>query len=211
MGKYKIGDKVRVRSDMTAGELYGGLYLNSVMNSHVGTETTIAAVYDNDDYELAIDGGRFYWHENMLEPVSKFKVGDRVRIKVRTGREADYPYDFTDEMACYAGKEFQIKDMGTSNDYKECKYYEEPFYYFLRNNIFTWSSSMLELVTPANELTSVISDRCNTADGSICTANYATDCASLITSSSSKKSKSEYVPSYKLETQNNYNLNFNLK
>lgn len=210
MGKYKIGDRVRVRSDMTVGETYG-LPFTSAMNSYAGTETIILAAHDFDSYFLAIDGGKFYWHENMLEPASKFKVGDIVRVKVRTGSSVDYPYTFIDEMVEYSGEEFQIGDVKTSNDYKECKYYEEPFYYFLKNNEFTWSSSMLELVAPANKLTSVISDRCGVAVDSISTADYATDCASCITSSSSKESKPEYVPIYKLETQNNYNLNFNLK
>ena len=97
------------------------------------------------------------------------------------------------------------------NGYEKCKYYEEPCKYTLNGSGFTWTSPMLELVTPANELTSVISDRCDIAEGSVCTADYATDCAPHIISSSSKESKSECVPSYKLETQNNYNLNFNLK
>lgn len=209
MGKYKVGDRVRVRSDMTVGETYG-LYLNSSMNSYAGIETRILDI-DDDNYTLKIDNGRFYWSEIMLEPVSKFKVGDRVRIKVRTGRQEDYPCDFINDMTDFSGKEFQIASVDMCTGYRECKYYEEPFKYRLTDVRWIWSSPMLELVASANEITSVISDRCDTASGSISVADYAIDCASLITSSSFTESKPEYVPSYKLETQNNYNLNFNLK
>ena len=212
MGKYKIGDRERVRSDMTEGKSYG-LYLNDGMSSYVGIETRISKILEEDTYFLEIDDETYYWHEKMLEPASKFKVGDKVRVKTRTGDKNDYPCAFVDEMTEYSGKEFQIESVEKHIADAGCKYYEEPFKYNLKNIGYVWSSPMLELVAPASKLTSthVILNRCDAAEGSISTADYATDCAPLIISSSSKKSKSEYVPSYKLETQNNYNLNFNLK
>jgi len=73
--KYKVGDKVRVRSDLVLGSYYGGYLFNRDMALKKGLETTVTAVF-NEYYLLKNDVDVWGWTDEMLEPVETFNVGD---------------------------------------------------------------------------------------------------------------------------------------
>ena len=78
--KYKVGDKVRVRSDLVLGSYYGGYLFNRDMALKKGLETTVTAVF-NEYYLLKNDVDVWGWTDEMLEPVETFNVGDVVYDK----------------------------------------------------------------------------------------------------------------------------------
>ena len=73
--KYKVGDKVRVRKDLRANKVYGGLATVRGMMSFCGKEVTISKVLYNG-YELLEDGFlvKYSWTDEMLEPICTEKI-----------------------------------------------------------------------------------------------------------------------------------------
>lgn len=65
--KYKVGDKVRVRSDLNVN-LDCSPSVVEEMLCKAGDIVTISAVNDND---YRIDGFRYYWTDEMFEPVEE--------------------------------------------------------------------------------------------------------------------------------------------
>jgi hypothetical protein len=64
--KYKVGDKVRIRHDLSADELK----VNNLMISFAGLQATITKVYnDRAAYAVDIDEGEWVWYDRMLENV----------------------------------------------------------------------------------------------------------------------------------------------
>ena len=63
---YKVGDKIRVKSDLQVDETYGIAYYNSYMHHFAGKYTTIVSVY-KDYYEVAIDAKKWNWTPEMFE------------------------------------------------------------------------------------------------------------------------------------------------
>lgn len=67
--KYKVGDKVRVRRDLKAYEIYGSNMLTKSMEKFVGKTVTISGVgitsYTIEEMEVA------YWTDEMFEPVEE--------------------------------------------------------------------------------------------------------------------------------------------
>ena len=62
--KYKIGDNVRIRRDLSADEIN----VNPMMISFAGALATITKVYnDGVAYAVDIDKGDWVWHGSMLE------------------------------------------------------------------------------------------------------------------------------------------------
>lgn len=59
--KYNVGDKVKVRSDLTEGKLYGGIYAGEDMCSIAGKEVTISDV--NPRTMFGVMKGRYYIEE----------------------------------------------------------------------------------------------------------------------------------------------------
>lgn len=107
--KYKVGDKVRVKSELsrdTVGVVSDMLYYKNCVYTIVNI--SVDGIY----YKL--DGNEWIWTDEMLEPVStdnpKFKVGDRVRVK--NGFFAHALYD---------DKQFEIKKYDNSNYTYLCK------------------------------------------------------------------------------------------
>lgn len=64
--KYKVGDKVRVRSDLEKHKGYGGWYTSEGMVKIRGEIVTIREV-KSSSYEL--EENDFRWTDEMLEPV----------------------------------------------------------------------------------------------------------------------------------------------
>ena len=101
--KYKVGDKVRVRSDLVVDKRYGNDYLfNCDMALKKGLEATITHVIDDEYYRLA--NNFWKWTDEMLEPIEEtFNVGDVVYddggqrlevigfgVKVRTKNKVEF-------------------------------------------------------------------------------------------------------------------------
>ena len=86
---FKVGDKVRIKSDLETEEIYNGCHFVSQMEVHKGKIGTITCVlyesYQSRRYVLDIDNIH-YFSNDMLEPINDFdsilsyNTGDRVRI-----------------------------------------------------------------------------------------------------------------------------------
>ena len=62
--KYKVGDKVRIRHDLSDDEIN----VNPMMVSFAGSSATITKVYkDGVAYAVDIDKGDWAWHGSMFE------------------------------------------------------------------------------------------------------------------------------------------------
>lgn len=76
--KYKVGDKVKVRSDLKAYEIYGSNMLTKSMEKFAGKTVTISGVgitsYAIEEMEVA------YWTDEMLEPVEEMSAEELVKI-----------------------------------------------------------------------------------------------------------------------------------
>lgn len=65
--KYKVGDKVRVRSDLEAGCDYGDRYFYSDMANFIGKTVTIKKVHVDGNFSIVEDFGNYYWVDEMFE------------------------------------------------------------------------------------------------------------------------------------------------
>ena len=68
-GKYKVGDYVRIREDLEAGQMYGGTMMLSGMLNLRGHLARIISIDTNGNYCLSIGGYCWRWSGKMLEPV----------------------------------------------------------------------------------------------------------------------------------------------
>lgn len=75
--KYKVGDKVKVRSDLKAYEIYGSNMLTKSMEKFAGKTVTISGVgitsYAIEEMEVA------YWTDEMLEQVEEMSAEEAIR------------------------------------------------------------------------------------------------------------------------------------
>lgn len=78
--KYKVGDKVRVRRDLKAYEIYGSNMLTKSMEKFVGKTVTISGVgitsYTIEEMEVA------YWTDEMFEGLVEGELTAEEAIKV---------------------------------------------------------------------------------------------------------------------------------
>lgn len=76
--KYKVGDKVKVRSDLKAYEIYESNMLTKSMEKFAGKTVTISGVgitsYAIEEMKVA------YWTDEMLEPVEELTAEEAIRI-----------------------------------------------------------------------------------------------------------------------------------
>ena len=80
MGKFKVGDKVRVRKGLINGCYYGNYRFVSGMEKHRGEIVTIGLVVSDGSYRILEDD--YYWTDEMFEEkvsgedlyVSAFKI-----------------------------------------------------------------------------------------------------------------------------------------
>lgn len=87
--KYKVGDKVKIRSDLKVDKFYkmNGVFTQQGfvhgMKTELGKTREIASA---DNYGYTLKGVNYYWTDEMFEEkveekfLAKFKVGDRVKI-----------------------------------------------------------------------------------------------------------------------------------
>lgn len=76
--KYKVGDKVKVKSDLKCEEYYGGITFNFEMNKFKGMEITIARVNYGGYYEVLETPYNFT--DEMLEPVEEMSAEEATKI-----------------------------------------------------------------------------------------------------------------------------------
>lgn len=76
--KYKVGDKVKVRSDLKCEEYYGGITFNFEMNKFKGMEITIARVNYGGYYEVLETPYNFT--DEMLEPVEEMSAEEAIKL-----------------------------------------------------------------------------------------------------------------------------------
>ena len=77
--KYKVGDKVKVRSDLKCEEYYGGVLFASKMNRFKGMEFTITRVNNGGYYEVLETIYNFT--DEMLEPVEEMSAEEAIKIQ----------------------------------------------------------------------------------------------------------------------------------
>lgn len=91
--KYKVGDKVKVISDLKIGHLYHSY--ETVVDSmlkYAGRETEIARVHNNATYYLKCDGEEWSWPEETLIPVSQTNAN---KIRQMSDEEmAEFLFDY---------------------------------------------------------------------------------------------------------------------
>lgn len=76
--KYKVGDKVKVRSDLKCEEYYDGVPFTSEMNRFKGMEITIARVNYGGYYEVF--EALYNFTDEMLEPVEEMSAEELTKI-----------------------------------------------------------------------------------------------------------------------------------
>ena len=67
--KYKVGDKVRIRKDLEIDETYKGYAFVEKMKPWWGMLAEIKFIYVDGVFRINLDEGRFFWTDEMLEPV----------------------------------------------------------------------------------------------------------------------------------------------
>ncbi|WP_105308677.1 hypothetical protein [Dorea sp. Marseille-P4042] len=77
--KYKVGDKVKVRSDLKCEEYYGGVLFASEMNRFKGMEFTITRVNNGGYYEVL--EVIYNFTDEMLEPVEEMSAEEAIKIQ----------------------------------------------------------------------------------------------------------------------------------
>lgn len=79
--KYKVGDRVRVRSDLETGAPYGDWLFSSGMNDYKGKVVTISETYQNK-YRVREDKERWVWTDEMLEGLVEDELTAEEAIKI---------------------------------------------------------------------------------------------------------------------------------
>lgn len=77
--KYKVGDKVRVRKKLIPETKYGGVYFAINMREYEGEEAIVKEV-GAIAYHLDIDGGMYWWTDEMFEPVEEMSAEEVFEI-----------------------------------------------------------------------------------------------------------------------------------
>ena len=103
--KFKVGDQVKIREDLSLGKYYS-VHLSRGMLSNKGKEAKITYISPDDDTcHLDIDSGSWWWSEDMLEPHTS-------KIAKKDLRDGDYCVFKNKERAIKFG-EYVIMDGGT--------------------------------------------------------------------------------------------------
>lgn len=84
--KFKVGDKVKIREDLSCGR-FGGVYFYDSMKGYRGREAKITYIdsYDNT-YHLDIDDNNWWWTDGMLE----LYEAKRAEMKKSDLKDGDY-------------------------------------------------------------------------------------------------------------------------
>lgn len=143
MAKYKVGDKVRVKSDLVLDEAY---YMEdkkeynrfvSGMDKLRGQIVTIKSISCG---QYRIEEHFCSWTDDMFEPV--FKVGDKVKLRDDLVVGERYgSLELFAEMKKIQGKTCKIRSITSETNY------------YIKESIFCYSAEMLELVDATESTT----------------------------------------------------------
>lgn len=108
---FKIGDKVRVREDLSINTFYGDYWTDCRMEKYKGQVGVIKLVDEEEYYKVLIDGNKeslaWYWTDEMLEPYNEINNIEPNTIKfakvkpnaiIPSKKEEDAGYDI---YACF--------------------------------------------------------------------------------------------------------------
>ena len=169
MGKFKVGDKVRLKAGILPGKDYNGIELDSetITNILEFPYVTVKKIDNKDNTILTSDPRADWWIgqdalELYQEQPHTYKIGDIVRIKKREGADYDYPFYFSNYMSSLAGSVCQIVGINSTKRVSGsdviCKYFNGDYSSYElvpldssdeRNFNYDWHSSMFE---PVDEL-----------------------------------------------------------
>lgn len=76
--KYKVGDKVKVRSDLKENIRYGGQIFARDMAVHCGKNVEISKVHD-DAYCIKESDREWFWTDEMFEPVEEMSAEEAIK------------------------------------------------------------------------------------------------------------------------------------
>ena len=76
--KYKVGDKVRVRSDLKENIRYGGQIFARDMAVHCGKNVEISKVNDAS-YCIKESDREWFWTDEMFEPVEEMNAAEAIK------------------------------------------------------------------------------------------------------------------------------------
>ena len=79
--KYKVGDRVRIRTDLIANTLYSEYYFVKEMDRYKGKVANIIGV-DLYYYRIDIDNGKYVWTDDMLEDLTKNDLINKNETKI---------------------------------------------------------------------------------------------------------------------------------
>lgn len=105
MMKYKVGDRVRIRRDLSEDIEF----VNEKMLSYAGELATITRTYyPKEAYDVDIDEGDWVWHDSMFEDVDTEgqKMNKRVVIEVEGDKIVARCGDKEGAVRCHPGKDF---------------------------------------------------------------------------------------------------------
>lgn len=80
--KYKVGTKVKIKTDLKLHEMYDGIDFVEEMYPYVGKKAVITD-YCNGSYVLDVDEGFWCWGEGMLEEVIPVSHSETEEEKIR--------------------------------------------------------------------------------------------------------------------------------
>ena len=79
--KYKVGDKVRVREDLSTDKMYDGCYVTPSMILFLGKTVTIRKVrWSINRYEIKEDLGAWNWTDEMFESLESENPADETNV-----------------------------------------------------------------------------------------------------------------------------------
>ena len=79
--KYKAGDKVRVREDLSKEEYYDGCYVNSEMGEFAGRVVTISRAPElTNRYGIKEDHMRWCWTDDMFKTLEDKNTTDETNV-----------------------------------------------------------------------------------------------------------------------------------
>ena len=97
MSKFKVGQKVRVKTDIEVGShSSNNTDFVEQMSKFKGQVVTIAEIhsFDGKDYDIEEDNDNYYWAEDWLEPVYDVKTKDDLKdgdvVTLRNGDKLIY-------------------------------------------------------------------------------------------------------------------------
>lgn len=107
----KVGDKVRIKSNLRVGDVSNGIHFINDMEKYCGEIATISNIR-GECFE--IDKCGWNWSREWLEPVEdnetpQFKIGDKVRIRdIKIGAISNGGMEFTGSMKEWIGRECRV-------------------------------------------------------------------------------------------------------